>query len=432
MRVVGLITEYNPFHNGHSYHIQQAKKVTGSDYCVAVMSGNYVQRGEPACMDKYLRTHIALRSGADLVLELPVPFAIGSAEYFAAGAVSILDKLGIVDSLCFGSESGDLALLSSVASILSDEPKEFSRLIKDLLKKGLSYPAARNQALLSYLSLSALPAGPENHLTDQVNALLSTPNNILGIEYLKALYRRHSSIKPATILRTSDYLSKALSAPFCSSSAIRHVFHSRITGLASGPMPQTMKTVRSYVPEEAYSLIAENFNKRLPIFVDDFSSVLLYKLLSARNADLTDYSDLSPELENRIKNCLTDVSTFSDFIDSVKCKQYTRTRISRALLHILLDIRVEDIARYKSNDFVPYARVLGFKKSSGPLLKSIKKNSSIPLLTKMADAENRLAPMGFDMLNQEVFASNLYQSVVYHKFGYRTKNEYTQGVIIEP
>ncbi|QNM05910.1 nucleotidyltransferase [Qiania dongpingensis] len=432
MRVVGLITEYNPFHNGHSYHIQRAKKVTGADYCVAVMSGNYVQRGEPACMDKYLRTHIALRSGADLVLELPVPFAIGSAEYFAAGAVSILDKLGIVDSLCFGSESGDLALLSSVASILSDEPKEFSQLIKDLLKKGLSYPAARNQALLSYLSLSALPAGPEDRLTDQVNALLSAPNNILGIEYLKALYRRHSSIKPATILRTSDYLSKALSAPFCSSSAIRHVFHSRSAGLASGPMSQTLKTVRSYMPEEAYSLIAENFNKRLPIFVDDFSSVLLYKLLSARNADLTDYSDLSPELENRIKNCLTDVSTFSDFIDSVKCRQYTRTRISRALLHILLDIRVEDIARYKNNDFVPYARVLGFKKSSGPLLKGIKKNGSIPLLTKMADAENRLSPMGFDMLNQEVFASNLYQSVVYHKFGYRMKNEYTQGVIVEP
>lgn len=431
MKVVGLITEYNPFHNGHVYHMEMAKKITNADYCIVVMSGNYVQRGEPACMDKYLRAHTALRSGADLVLELPVPFATGSAEYFAAGAVSLLDKLGVVDFLCFGSEGGDIKPLESIASILADEPEELSLLIKEFLKNGLSYPAARNQAFLSYLSGQPSYARETDKLTEQVNTLLSAPNNILGIEYMKALKRRNSSMEPVTILRTSDYLSRSLSAPFCSSSAIRHVFKSRSSGSA-GPASQTMKTVRSYVPEKAYGFMEENFNRRLPVFVDDFSSVLLYKLLSSRNDDLTDYSDISPELENRIKNGLTEISTFSGFIDSIKCKQYTRTRISRALLHILLDIRVEDIARYKNNDYVPYARILGFRKSASPLLTKIKKRSQIPMFSKMADAEKALSKIGFDMLNQEVFASNLYQTVVYHKYGYRMKNEYTNGVIIEP
>lgn len=427
MKVVALITEYNPFHSGHSYHIQKAKELAGADYCVVVMSGHYVQRGEPACMDKYLRTDIALRSGADLVLELPVPFATGSAEFFAAGAVSILDRLGVVDELCFGSESGNLPLISSVASIFSNEPEAFSVAVKQFLADGASYPAARGQALIGYLTDHPLP-GNLSASMEEIQSLISAPNNILGIEYVKALSRRHSSIRPATLLRTSSYLSKTLSAPYCSSSAIRHVFQSRNSD--SQPTTQAMKTVRSCVPKEAYAVMSENFNSRLPIFVDDFSSMLLYKLLSARNSDLTDYLDVSPDLENRIKGNLTGASTFSAFIDTVKCRQYTRTRISRALLHILLDIKVEDFVRYKENGFVPYARVLGFRKSAEPLLKSIKHNSALPLITKMADAERKLTPMGADMLGQEIFAASLYQSVVFHKYGCRMKNEYTHGVII--
>lgn len=426
MKVVGLITEYNPFHNGHSYHIQKAREMTGADYCVVVMSGHYVQRGEPACMDKYLRTDIALRSGADLVLELPVPFATESAEFFAAGAVSILDKLGVVDALCFGSESGNLPLISDIASIFSDEPEPFSRLVKQFLKEGSSYPAARSQALISYLT-ECPASGSISAPMEQITSLISAPNNILGIEYVKALSRRHSSIRPVTIVRTSGYLSKTLSAPYCSSSAIRHVFQSRST--ESQTTTQALKTVRSCVPREAYTVMSENFSSRLPVFVDDFSSMLLYKLLSARNSDLTDYLDVSSDLENRIKRQLTEATTFSGFIDAAKCRQYTRTRISRALLHILLDIKVEDFVRYKENGFVPYARVLGFRKSASPLLKSIKQNSSIPLITKMADAERKLTPMGNDMLSQEIFAASLYQSVVYHKYGCRMKNEYTHGVI---
>ncbi len=427
MKVVGLITEYNPFHNGHAYHIRQAREKTGADYCVAVMSGNYVQRGEPACMDKYLRTDIALKAGADAVLELPVPFATGSAEYFAAGAVSLLDKLGVVDSLCFGSESTDVSLMQVIASVFTEEPAAFSARLKELLSSGHSYPADRSQALLDYLSSE----GCSEETLEQVGSLIAAPNNILGIEYIKALTRRRSSIEPVAIQRTTDYLSKALSSPFCSSTAIRHLLKTRSAGAAFS-MTQALKTIRSCVPEEAYSVMAENFGSRLPILADDFSALLLYKLLSCGGTDLTDYLDVSPELENRIKSCLTEITSFSGFIDAVKCRQYTRTRISRALLHVLLDIKVSDIARYKANDYVPYARVLGFRKSAGPLLKAIKKNSSIPMITKMADSERRLSELGADMLAQEVFASNLYQSVVFHKYSCRTKNEYNHGVLVLP
>ncbi len=426
MKVVGLITEYNPFHNGHAYHIQKAREMTGADYCIVIMSGHYVQRGEPACMDKYLRANIALLSGADLVLELPVPFATGSAEYFAAGAVSVLDKLGVVDFLCFGSESGNLPLISSVASIFSREPEPFSGLVKQFLSDGSSYPAARSKALIRYLTDYA-PSSEESLPMDQVLSLISAPNNILGIEYVKALYRRHSSIQPVTIRRTTDYLSKSLSVPFSSSTAIRHTFQSGTSG--TQPITQSLKTFRSFVPREAYSVMSENFNSRLPIFADDFSSMLLYKLLSARYDDLTDYLDVSPDLENRIKKQLTEISSFTGFIDAVKCRQYTRTRISRALLHILLDIKVEDMIRYRERDYVSYARMLGFKKSASPLLKAIKRNTSVPLITKMADAEGQLDPVSSNMLSQEGFASNLYQSVVYNKYGCRMKNEYTYGII---
>ncbi len=424
MKVVGLIAEYNPFHNGHVRHMQMAKALTGADYCIVVMSGHYVQRGEPACMDKYLRTDAALRSGADLVIELPVAFATGSAELFAAGAVSIFDKLGIVDSLCFGSESGDLEKITSVAKILAEEPEALSVRIKKLLAKGLSYPAARSQALVSYLADTS-----EGVDLEQIPPLLSAPNNILGIEYVKALERRRSAIRPVTLKRTSDYLSKALQKPYCSSSAIRHILLSGPAGTI-GPMTQTLKNVRSCVPEESYQLMTEHFNRKYPVSVDDFSSVLVYKLLSSRNADLTDYVDISPDLENRIKGCLTEAAAFSDLIDAVKCRQYTRTRISRALLHLLLDIKTVDMALYKANDYVSYARILGFKKSAEPLLRKIKKNSSIPMITKLSNAERQLSEAGLYMLNQEVFASNLYQSVVYHKFGYRMKNEYTEGILV--
>ena len=424
MKVVGLITEYNPLHNGHVRHIRMAKKRSGADHVIAVMSGHYVQRGEPACMDKYLRTEAALKAGVDLVLELPVFYAAGSAEYFAAGSVALLDRLGVVDTLCFGSERGDLESMTALARVLASEPEPFSRKLRELLSGGMNFPSARSVALRAYLDMIQAPI-PEEVL----NSLLSTPNNILGIEYLKVLFRRHSSIRPDTIPRTGDYRSEVLTPPYCSASALRRILEDEYSH-SSSVSAQTFKVLRSCVPEDSYMLMAEAFQTRLPVVLDDFSSFLLYKLLAVRNGSMTDYLDLSPELENRIRASLTGMTSFSGLIDAVKCRQYTRTRISRALLHLLLEIRVSDLDRYRDADYIPYARVLGFRKSAEPLLRQIKKHASVPLLTKLAGAEKQLSPTGQFMLDQELFASDLYQAAVRQKFGASMRNEYTQGLVI--
>ena len=203
LKTTGIIVEYNPLHPGHIYHMEQTRKQTGADYLIAVMSGSFVQRGAPALLDKYTRTRMALLAGADVVIELPVCFATGSAGDFAAGAVSLLDKLGCVDGLCFGSESGDISLFEKTATLLQCESAAFSNALKNALKSGLSFPAARQQALLLCLDMAKdMPstACPDNNSTaEQTVALLSSPNNLLGLEYTLALLRRNSSIRPFTI-----------------------------------------------------------------------------------------------------------------------------------------------------------------------------------------------------------------------------------------
>ena len=183
MKIVGLITEYNPFHNGHKYHIEKAKEITGAEYVIAVMSGDFVQRGAPAVMPKHLRAEMALHGGCDMIIELPVRYATGSAEYFASGAISILDGLGCVDAICFGSECGDYASLEKIAKVLADEPDDYKLLLQNNLKAGYSFPVARQIALENYFH------------DDKLNAVIKEPNNILGIEYIKAMLSRNSSMK---------------------------------------------------------------------------------------------------------------------------------------------------------------------------------------------------------------------------------------------
>ena len=227
LKTTGIIVEYNPLHPGHIYHMEQTRKQTGADYLIAVMSGSFVQRGAPALLDKYTRTRMALLAGADVVIELPVCFATGSAGDFAAGAVSLLDKLGCVDVLCFGSESGDISLFKKTATLLQCESAAFSNALKKALKSGLSFPAARQQALLLCLDMAKdMPstACPDNNSTaEQIVALLSSPNNLLGLEYTLALLRRNSSIRPFTISRVGSGYHDPLggAADFPSASALR-------------------------------------------------------------------------------------------------------------------------------------------------------------------------------------------------------------------
>ncbi len=410
MTVNGIIAEYNPFHNGHQQHLQCAKERNHADYTIIAMSGSFVQRGAPALLDKYSRARMALTCGADLVLELPACYSASSAEYFATGAVTLLDKLGVVTNLCFGSECGDHDVLLQIAGILLEEPEEYRTALQSFLKQGQSYPSARTWALLQYdPSLSAY------------KDILSMPNNILGIEYMKALLRRSSRIRPDTSLRIgSDYHDKRLGDNQSSALAIRQAIFSR----------HDYEFLESQMPGNAYRIMSDALKRACYIGSDDFSGILLYKLLSGRQEGYTQYLDVSEELSDRICNHLCHFGSFEHFCDLLKTKDMTYTRVSRSLLHILLDIKKETLERYRSLDYIPYARVLGFRRSAAPLLAAIKENSSIPLVTKLADAEKQLEPPALDMLREELRISEIYFAVASIKAQQTMQNEYSTPIVI--
>ncbi len=408
MKVVGLITEYNPFHNGHKYHIEQALQLTGADTALVVMSGNHVQRGAPAIFPKHLRTEAALSCGAAAVFELPVCYATGSAEFFARGAVALLEKLGCVDFLCFGAESPDLDSMKKIAEILTDEPAVYQDLLKSFLKSGVSFPAARQKALAEY--------------TGKYSDLLEQPNNILGIEYLKAIHQLKSSIVPYALERTgSGYHDLQLHSAFSSASAIRKA-------LSDYGMVED-EYLESVLPKSVHSSLARAWNLRGPICADDYSLLLKYKLLTSTPEQLTEYTDISTDIANRIYKHRNQFVSFDQFCDLLKTKQLTYTRISRALLHILLDVQKKDMRQYLSSGYHGYARLLGFRKDQSQIFASIKENSQIPLISKLTVSDQIEEPF-YTMLQHDIFASNLYESIVTEKFKTSFKNEYEQSVVI--
>lgn len=396
MKTVGIVAEYNPFHNGHAYHIQKAKELTGADYCVIVMSGDFVQRGAPASFPKHLRVATALANGADLVLELPVCYSLGSAEYFARGAVALLDKLGVVDCLCFGSECGDIEVLRQLAEELLHESDTFKNALGREMRLGHTYPQARNVAL----------AASAPNLTAHIN-VLATPNNILGIEYCKALLAENSAIVPYTIKRAgASYHDNSLTTNYCSARAIRESLR----------QADVLDVLIKQVPTSAHELAKDNYLKTYPVFEDDFSILVQYALLSKAVSGFTDYPDIDKELSDRIIRLLPQYRSYRSFCDLLKTRNRTYTRISRSLFHVLLDIRQEDFLHYIQLGQIFYARMLGFRESASPLLTAIKQNASVPFLSKLADAEKQLARTGLSMLEKDIYASHIYQSVARYKF----------------
>ncbi len=416
MKTAGIIVEYNPFHNGHKYHIEKTREQTGCDFLVAVISGNYTQRGVPAVIDKYTRTKMALENGADLVLELPLFYAAGSAEYFAMGAVTLLDKLGVVDSLCFGSECADIYALSKIASILLEEPALYRSILQENLKKGLSFPKARSTALAACLPDPAC-----------AEAIIS-PNNILGIEYIKAIGKRTSSIQPYTIRREGagyhdDMLLTDIfedSPPKSSASAIRQSIDNE----------GGISRIREHVPESVYELLRASYLRSFPIKSDDFSLLLKYKLLLEENEGYTQYVDVLPDLSDKIKKNLYRFECFEQFCELLKSKDMTYSRISRCLLHILLDMKKDEFAHYAETDYIHYARILGLKKDAAELLHEMKICSSIPLISKLADAAASLTEPGLAMLQKDIQASHIYDSAASDKFGAAFVNEYEKRMVI--
>lgn len=413
MKVVGLITEYNPFHNGHLYHIQEAKRITGAEIAIVVMSGNFVQRGTPALIDKYSRTKMALSCGADIVLELPVCYATGSAEFFALGAVSILDKLGIVDFLCFGSESGDITSITSIAKILIDEPIEYKEILMSLIKKGKTYPAARMKAIKLYAP----------YVED---SLLESPNNILGIEYSKALLKLNSSIHPVTLKRKEaayheEELTQTKSFAISSATAIRKSIRES----------QLLSDIKPHVPETVFSILQSEFGRKFPISEEDYTILLNYKLMQETAISLTAYTDVTSDMANRISRIDSSGLSFSQLAGTIKSRQWTLTRVNRVLIHILLNLYKEDFDQFNQSGYAQYARILGIKKASSHFIRQIVKNERIPVITKLADADTALSACGMKMLQEDIFASHLYNQIVFSKFGHLPKDEFTHGIILQ-
>lgn len=426
MKIVGLITEYNPFHNGHLYHIRESLRITGADAALVVMSGDYVQRGTPAIMPKRLRTEMALYCGAGAVLELPVCYATGSAEFFALGAISLLDSLGIVDSVCFGSECSDLPLLQKIAGLLADEPEQYREILRHELKLGKSFPAARQTAVVFCTG--------DPRCAD----ILKDPNNILGIEYLKALKKCGSSIRPYTIQRKgAGYHDCQLNELYSSASAIRSLLayssssiHTEFTGDDSTELSfsDILNELGNQVPKKCLELLSDFHKIQYPVYQNDFSLILKYKLLNKHPESLVRYMDVSPELAARICTSLNDFFNYKQFAGLLKTKELTRTRINRALLHIMLGIKKDYVAEYINGGYNFYARLLGFRKDCSRIITEISQKSALPLLTKLSESRE-LCDLGQRMLRDDILASNLYTSVVTDKFKTAFLNEYKQRII---
>lgn len=436
MKTVGIIAEYNPFHTGHEYHIRKAKEVSGADYVIVVMSPDFVQRGEPAVFDKYTRAQMALRCGADLVLALPICYACASAEYFAQGAVALLHALGVTDILCFGAETDQLKLFRQTAQILLSEPADYKEALRAGLCSGLTFPQARSQALAAYSGLA--------YKNQTFEEFVKTPNNILGIEYCKALQRLESQIQPLPIRRReSEYHSLQMDRSFCSASALRssilnnsEIFYETSEHLGHGAVQKKYgmnekiaSHLLKYIPESCRDLFLQK--SQMPLYTEDFLPYLKLRLLEPEAhcefvQSTKEVLDISSDLADRIAklrfSCMD--LTYEEIIAVLKTKQITETRIRRALLHLLLGIRTRQIENFRANGSIFYAQVLGLCPTASELLREIKKRSTVPLITKTANASKILEPQAHAMWEQDLHASHLYRSVQSAVYGIPFKTEY--------
>ena len=377
MNVVGIIAEYNPFHEGHAYQIQKAKEQCGAEFAVVVMNGDYVQRGEPAIFDKYTRTKEALLGGADLIFELPVRFGLSSAGDFAMGGVLALNALPFVTHLCFGTETGDLTPLLQAAPFLCDEPDSYRTRVKHFVKQGILYPKARSLALAAE---SGLPT-----------ETWDSPNNILGLEYCVALQKLHSKIKPFTIRREGQG------------------YHDNDTpALSDFPSATFLREkIRKAGEKENLSL-------------SDFSSLIGYSLLTAK--DLCRIKDITPDLSDRIRNELPKYREINEFVKTIKNPSLTTGRIKRSFFQCLFDIEKEE-------PVMPYLRVLGMKKEASSLL-SQKENASCQILTKLAFDVPKMDDTAKKLFAKDLLASDLYRQVFCHKYNQTLPNEYQHSPIV--
>jgi len=414
MKAVGLVTEYNPFHNGHLYHLNKAMELTGADISVAVMSGDFVQRGEPAVLDKYVRASMALNSGVNLVVELPVNYAVSSAESFAAGALKVLNYIK-VDSIAFGSESGDIEKLSRLAHILCDNEDTLYNEISKYTANGISYAAARQKTV-------------ENLTDKNTAAMLTSSNNILAVEYLKAIIKNNYAIKPYTVQRQGDaYNDTDIRSDYASATALRGNLKA--------------DNISKYIPVKAGLILSSNTNY---IYSDDITEALFTRLLDILFASSYDknvfienvmkYPDVNKEIAGRLYKSAMDMITrtvphragskdneafsFGSLCEHIKTKEVPLSRIKRALIRITLGLDKKHMEKYTNE---PYIRVLGFDKKGQEYLSYIRKTVEVPLITKTADYK--------EMLLDDIHAANIYNMIVAGKYGVKEQGDYVKSPI---
>ena len=402
-KILAVIAEYNPFHNGHLYHLQKSKKIIDPDYSICIMSGNFVQRGEPSIIDKWSKTEAAIKCGFDLIIELPTFYSISSAENFAEGAIKLLDSFDDV-TLSFGSECGDLDILNNIANVLFDEPKEYQTILSHELSKGLSYPKARENALLLYL----------NDVRKYAN-VLSNPNNILGIEYLKAIKKLKSKVIPCTIKRIDEgYNSLKIKDRLASATAIRSLVKNK-------------EDVKKLMPAPSFNILLENINHgKVLNDISVFEKEIIYTLRKMSIDEIANLQDVTEGLENSIKNAANTCNNLEDLISSIKSKRYTHSRIQRILLYSILNITKKDIQN--SYKVKPYVRVLGAS-SHGKYLLSRINNPKYPLVTsvkKFMDTNtNKILK---NMMEKDILATNIY--TLGYEYDSKANLDYTKKLII--
>ena len=402
MSVVGIIAEYNPVHEGNADHLKKAREITAANACVCVLSSNFVQRGEPSIISKWARAKMALHAGADLVLELPSAFSCSSAEYFASAGVSILESLGCVDYLCFGSEMGNINELDSTAELLAFESDDFKERLKLALNDGLSFAAAREKALLMQ------------------PGFLNKPNNILGIEYIKAIKRFGSTIKPITIEREGQgYHSLERAAAYSSATAIRHHIEE------SPALSHTLlcdQFLNSNLPNSSLRILEDEFRKgRGPVFSEAYQVILFHLLRSTPEKALSCLPYVGEGLENRLKQFSMEKSTYKDLVSATATSRYPVSRIKRILCSLMTGMSSDFLNELKDNGYAQYVRVLGFNDCGRKLLSGIKKKASLPFLNKSAYYKKLGSPLAIKLFEHEIRSTDTYL------LGYPNVNERIGG-----
>ena len=380
MKVIGITAEFNPFHNGHKYLIEQAKKQTNADFCVCIMSGSFTQNGNIAIYDKFNRAKSAIANGVDMVIELPTIYAISSSEFFATGAIKILNSLNIIDTICFGSECGDISILNSIADTIIQNEKDIWNKITKFMKSGNSFAKSRELALNDFINISQMLE-------------LSKPNNILAIEYIKALKKINSNITPITIKRKENTDNKK--EAFLSATNIREKIYSN-----------DFKNIEDFVPSNSFNLIRDE--KYLTN--EDLFSLIKYNILLNKE-NLSNYNGVIEGIENKVLSSISSSKTYDEFIHNIKSKRYAMSSIKRMLLSILLNITKEDFNLLVNN--IDYANVLAISNNGKKLLPEILNRSNISLLTNINDnIISKLNDINKKSLNIDILATNIYSSLL--------------------